>query len=79
MPKCKIVNNGYFSENIELSRRVKQGCLLSTYLFMAIKMIVIQIRSNKNTNGLHISGIKYKSIYDTNKNLSSAGFAAKTK
>ena len=36
--RCKIVNNGYFSESFELSRGVKQGCPLSPYLFvMAIE------------------------------------------
>lgn len=31
-PRCKIVNNGYFSESFELSRGVKQGCPLSLYI-----------------------------------------------
>jgi hypothetical protein len=32
--RCKIVNNGYFSESFELSRGAKQGCPLSPYLFV---------------------------------------------
>ena len=58
-PRCKIVNNGYFSESIELLRGVKQGCLLSPYLFiMAIEMLTIKIISNKNIKGIEIQGIK---------------------
>lgn len=57
-PRCKIVTNGYFSESNELLRGVKQGCLLSPYLFiMAIEMLAINIRSNKNIKGLEIQGI----------------------
>ena len=44
-PRCKILNNGYFSESFKLSRGVKQGCPLSAYLFiMAIEMLEIQIK-----------------------------------
>ena len=58
-PRCKIVNNGYFSESFELSRGVKQGCLLSTYLFVvAIERLAIKIRSNNNIRGLEIQGLK---------------------
>ena len=60
-PRCKIVNNGYFSESIELLKGLKQRCLLSPYLFvMAIEMLAITIRSNKNIKGLEIQGIKTK-------------------
>jgi hypothetical protein len=61
-PRCKIVNNGYFSESFELLRGVKQGCLLSPYLFiMATEMLAIKITSNKNIKGLEIQGNKNKS------------------
>ena len=46
-PRCEIVNNGYISERLKLSRGVKQGCPLSTYLFIiAIEMFAVKIRSN---------------------------------
>ena len=59
-PRCKIVNNGYFSV-LSSVRGVKQGCPLSPKLFiMAIEMLAIKIRSNKNIKGLEIQGIKTK-------------------
>jgi hypothetical protein len=59
--RYKIVNNGYFSESIELLRGVNQGCPLSPYLFiMAIEMLDITIRSNKNIKKLEIQEIKEK-------------------
>ena len=64
-PRCKIVNNGYFSEGFRLSRGVKQGCPLSAYLFIiAIEMLAVKIRSNNNIKGLEIQGLKTKvSLY----------------
>ena len=58
---CKIVNNDYFSESIQLSRGVKQRYPLSAYLFiMAIEMLAVKIRSNNNIIGLDIQGLKTK-------------------
>ena len=58
-PRCKIVNNGYFSESFKLSRGVKQDCPLSAYLFIiAINMFAVKIRSNNNIKGLEIRGIR---------------------
>jgi hypothetical protein len=58
-PRCKIVNNCYFSKSIDLLSGVKQGCPLSPYLFiMAIEMLAFKMRSNKNIKGLEIQGIK---------------------
>ena len=63
--RCKIENNGYFSESFKLPRGVKQGCPLSAYLFiMAIKMLAVKIRFNNNIKGLEICGLKTKvSLY----------------
>ena len=67
-PRCKIVNNGYFSESIELLRGVKQGCPLSpNRCIISIEMLAIKIRPNKNIKGLEIQGIKTKvSLYADN-------------
>ena len=60
-PRCKIINNGYFSESFKLSRGVKQGCSLSAHLFIiAIKMSAIKIRSNNKIKGLEIQSLKTK-------------------
>ena len=59
--RCKIVNNGYFSESFILSRGVKQGCPLSAYRFVrAIEMLAIKIKSNNNIKGLETQGLKTK-------------------
>ena len=57
-PRCKIVSNGYISESFKLSRGVKQGCPLSTYIF--IIMLAVKIRSNNNIMVLEIYGLKTK-------------------
>ena len=68
---CKIINNGYLSENIPLLRGVKQGCPLSTYLFiLGIEILAIKIRSNENIKGLEICGMEEKvSIYADDSNF----------
>lgn len=60
-PLCKMINNGYFSENVELLRGVKQGCPLSPYLCaMAIELLIIKIRSNDKMKGLKMYGLETK-------------------
>ena len=63
-PRCKIINNSYISESFKLSRGVKQGCPLSSYLFItAIEMLAVKIRSN-NIKIFEIYGLKTKvSLY----------------
>jgi hypothetical protein len=64
-PRCKIVNNVYFSGSNKLSRGVKQGCPLSAYLLiMAIEMLAVKIPPNNNIKRLEIQGLKMKvSLY----------------
>ena len=58
-PRCKSVNDGYFSESFKLSSRVKQGCPISTYLFIiAVEMLVVKIRSNNYIQELEIQSLK---------------------
>ena len=56
---------GCCRKRVLLSRGVKQGCPLSTYLFiMAIKMLAIKIRTNNKIKGIEIRGLKTKvSLY----------------
>jgi hypothetical protein len=66
-----MINNGYFSENSELSRGVKQGFPLSPCLFvMNIEWLSIKIRSNDKIKGLEINGLETKvSMYAVNFSL----------
>ena len=58
-------------KNISLLRGVKQGCPLSLYLFIiAIEILAIKIRSNKNIKGLEMFDLDMKvSMYADDSNF----------
>ena len=60
--KVTLKNNGWLSEYIAITRSVKQGCPVSTLLFI----ICIEIFSRKINNDLRINGIKINTLIDTN-------------
>lgn len=63
-PCSKIINNGYISDKITLSKGVRQGFPLSVYLFiLSIEMLAIRITNNTNIKGLEINGLESKSSF----------------
>ena len=55
------VNNGHLSPSFELTRGVRQGCLLSAFLFiLASEVIALYLKSDKSVKGIKIAGTEYK-------------------
>ena len=54
-------NNGWSSEFFSLSRRVRQGCPLSPYLFiLCAEVLANTIRKDENIHGNNIINVEYK-------------------
>ena len=57
-PKAAIVNNGYFTNYINLERGLRQGGPCSTYYFLLIaEILAIEIRKNPKIKSVMISNI----------------------
>ncbi len=57
----RIINSGYLSQSFSLSRGVRHGCPLSTYLFLlVVETEAIKIRNNMNIKGLSNYGSESK-------------------
>lgn len=56
-----VLNNGYSSGWFLVKRGVRQGCPLSSFLFLlCIEYLAQLIRNNKNVNGISIGGVEIK-------------------
>ena len=56
-----IINNGHFSEPIAIQRGVKQGCPLSTTLFiLSIEILSNYIEKNENIKGIKVNDLDIK-------------------
>jgi hypothetical protein len=54
-PLACIKNNGHISENIQISRGIRQGCPVSGLLFvLAVEMLGIKIRTTPSLTGINI-------------------------
>ena len=54
--KLCVTNNGYYSECFKLSRSIRQGCPISTLLFILVaEILAIAIRTNENIHGLQFN------------------------
>ena len=52
-----ILNNGYTRNFLKLSRRVRQGCPLSPYLFiLSVEILADAIRQKKKISGITLNG-----------------------
>ena len=55
------VNNGHLSPSFELSRRVRQGCPLSAFLFILVSEIIsLYLKSDKSIKGIKIARTESK-------------------
>ena len=59
--KSYVINNGFLSKPIDMSRGIFQGCPVSPFLFLfAIEILAIGARSNDNIKGLKVGIIEKK-------------------
>ena len=59
--KSYVINNGFLSKPIDMSRGIFQGCPVSPFLFLfAIEILAIAVRSNDNIKGLKIGNTEKK-------------------
>ena len=57
----KVLNNGWVTKPINLTRGLRQGCPLSPYLFvLAAEILANKIRKNENIKGINIGGREHK-------------------
>ena len=56
-----VMNNGHSTGYLPLKRRTRQGDPLSAYLFiLALEVMLFQVRSNEQTEGIKINDLKVK-------------------
>ena len=56
-----ILNNGWASNFFEIQRGVRQGCLLSPYLFiLSAEVLTMAIRKNTNIKGISVNDVEIK-------------------
>ena len=56
-----VINNGNISNRFKLERRVRQGCPISTFLFiLAVEILSSMIRSLSDIKGIKIGGTEIK-------------------
>ena len=54
--ECSISNNGWISSPIKVSRGIKQGCPLSSLLFViTVETMAIKIRQEETLKGIKLS------------------------
>ena len=56
--KTRIINNGYMTEYIDIQQGTKQGCPVSSIVFLLIiETIALKLKANVNIKGIKIGGI----------------------
>ena len=65
-PTCKVKNNGFLSEEIQISRGIRQGCALSAIIFiLVVEILSLRLKQNQRINGIKVT----KSNGDSFENL----------
>jgi len=56
-----IINNGHFSERFQIKNGVRQGCPLSSFLFLISSGLLSKYIEKDNTiKGIHVNGTEIK-------------------
>ena len=58
-----VKNNGWLSKSYKMNRGLRQGCALSSLIFIInVEILAIMLRQNKNINGIFINQTEHKLV-----------------
>ena len=59
--KSYVINNGYFTDVIDMQTGIFQGCPISPYLFLCvIEVAALAIRQNEDIYGIFVDDVELK-------------------
>jgi len=50
---CRVIHSGQLTKHFEVKTEVRQGCLLSPFLFLLVIDWIMKICTNERRNGIH--------------------------
>ena len=60
---CKVLNNGWLSKTLSISKGVRQGCPLSALLFiLVVEILAMKIRKNKKIKGICLPECEHSNV-----------------
>ena len=60
---CKVLNNGWLSKTLSISKGVRQGCPLSALLFiLVVEILAMKIRNNKKIKGICLPECEHSNV-----------------
>ena len=62
-PIFRVKNNGWISKPYRMERGIRQGCAMSSLLFILVaEILAIKIRLDKNIKGIYVGNVEHKIV-----------------